>query len=383
MAWSEPLFLFLGAVGLAGLEIHLRTAARGSLLVAAIAIALACLTRYAGLALVLAAAAGLLLFGHRRWKVRLAEAIGLASLASLPLGLVLGHSWLQAGTFAGRSIVLHPPPLSAYVGLVDSLSGWLLLPDTLTARIRLGLMVLAGLGLSFAALLPARPSGLSKMRGLLGQAKTALSGVRTPLLFALIYMAFLLVSISLVDANTAFDNRILSPVYVAGLTMVFGLLGSRTAGKGGLRLPSLWIGILLLILCGGLLVRSAAWADQARHFGIGFNQRIWKDSPTLSYLRSLPLGLPLYSNAPEAIYLNLGRSAVALPRAFRLSEQSSNPDFTAEVLALQHRVRTESAVIAYFTHVGSRSLSPQALESMLGVERLLETSDGIVFGERP
>ena len=383
MAWSEPLFIFLGAAGLAGLEIHLRTRARGSLLVSAMAIALVCLTRYAGLALVLTAAAGLLLFGRMAWKVRLAEATGLVSLASLPLGLWLTHSRLQAGTIAGRSIVFHPPLVSAYVGLVDSLSGWLLLPATLTTRIRLGLLVLAGIGLLIAALFPTRPSGLPTMRGLLRQAKAALSGVRTPVLFVLIYMAFLLVSISLVDANTAFDSRILSPVYVAGLTTVFGLLGSKTAGKGGLRLPSLWIGILILILCGGLLVRSAAWADRARHTGIGFNQRIWKDSPTLNYLRTLPLGLPLYSNAPEAIYLNLGRSAVALPRAFRLSEQSNNPDFTVEVLALQHRVRTESAVIAYFTRVGSQSLSPQALENMLGVGRLLEASDGIVFGERP
>ena len=383
MAWSEPLFIFLGAVGLAGLEIHLRTRARGSLLVSAMAIALACLTRYAGLALVLAAAAGLLLFGRMAWKVRLAQAIGLVTLASLPLGLWLMQSRLQTGTFAGRSIAFHPPPLSAYVGLVDSLSGWLLLPATLPSLVRLGLLVLAGFALLFASLFPTRPSGLPMVRGLLGEAKAALSDVRMPLLFVLIYLAFLLVSISLVDANTAFDSRILSPAYVAGLATVFGLLGRKMAGKGGLRLPSLWIGLLILILCGGLLVRSAAWADRARHNGIGFNQRIWKDLPTLSYLRRLPTGLPLYSNAPEAIYLNLGRSAVALPRAFRLSEQSNNPDYAAEILALQHRVRNESAVIAYFTHVGSRSPSPQTLESMLGVERLLDATDGIIFGVRP
>jgi 4-amino-4-deoxy-L-arabinose transferase-like glycosyltransferase len=75
MAWTEPLFLFLGFSGFVLLAIYLQNSRRGYLILSGLMISLAFLTRYAGIALILSGVVGILLISSTSIKDRIKAAV--------------------------------------------------------------------------------------------------------------------------------------------------------------------------------------------------------------------------------------------------------------------------------------------------------------------
>jgi hypothetical protein len=376
-ALTEPLFLLL-LVGSVWFLARYLTAVEETtavsplhpyLIYTAILLALACLTRYAGLAFVGAAVLALFFFDNGSWRQRLGRGLLFGLLAGLPLGLWLLRNRLLAGTGTSRQLFFHPVHMGHMQQAVDTFSSWLLLPLPLPGLVKLGLLALllvAGTGLLWWVYGRSLPP-LFKLLGL----------------FSLVYLLFLAVSISFVDANTPLDQRILSPIYLMGLV---GGIGVVTAVYTHKPLPSYLqlggVGLLLLFLT-AQGVQSVSWVQQAHQDGLGFNQQVWQQSALLAEVRALPPDVALYSNAPSAVHFLTGRPVQALPRQMEATTQQPNPNYQLEMVLLQERFAAETAVVVYITVLPGGSAPTEAeLQETLNLHPQTRLPEGVLYVTR-
>jgi 4-amino-4-deoxy-L-arabinose transferase-like glycosyltransferase len=234
MALSEALFLALMLAAFLALARGLERPSLGWLAGAGLLLSLATLTRYAGASLYLTAILVVVLVGWAgktlRWKA-LGMQVGALLAGGLPLLLAWGiASRLGDGSRLGsgaesvgnRLVSWHPPALTMLFEAAKNLLTWLA-PDDL-----LGIAPFFGRLLSLVSLL--------LLPGLLAWLVWRLWPRRAPAastptlawLLALhvpVYLGFLVVSLTLFDASTPLNARILSPAYLA-------LLGLFAAGLG-------------------------------------------------------------------------------------------------------------------------------------------------------
>ena len=374
-ALAEPFFLLL-LLGSIWLLARYLTAVPDStavspsyLYLSATLLALACLTRYAGLAFVGAAVLALLLFDKRPLRQRLVNGLLFGLVAGLPLGLWLLRNRLLTGTGTSRQLVFHPIQMGHIQQAVDTFSSWLLLPLRLPGLVKLGLLamlLLGGLGLLWWVYGRSWPI-IYKLLGL----------------FSLVYLLFLAVSISFVDANTPLDHRILSPIYLMG---VVGGMGTLTAVYTHKPLPAYiqlgGVGLLLLFLA-AQGVQSAGWVQRANQDGLGFNQRVWQQSVLLAEVRALPPDVTLYSNAPSAVHFLTGRPVQDLPRQMEATTQQPNPNYQLEMAFLQGKFAAETAVVVYITVLARTTTPTEAeLQETLNLHPQTRLPEGVLYVTR-
>ena len=198
-------------------------------------------------------------------------------------------------------------------------------------------------------------------------------------LFIGIYLFFLVVSISFLDANTPLDNRILSPVYVTFLILAIYLVSRFVYHRKSILWRLVLVGLVSVLF---LLyaASSVQFMRASRTNGIGFSSPVWKNSALLAVIRALPLDMAIHSNVPEAINLHTGRPATRLPRVYELSAQKSNLEFESELLAVGEQMAGEHALIAYFNQPGrSDNPSLEDIEVILDLEVQTQANDGWIF----
>ena len=106
----------------------------------------------------------------------------------------------------------------------------------------------------------------------------------------------------------------------------------------------------------------------------------WRASPLAGRLVELGRA-PVFSNAPEAVYLVTGLSAVSLPAKIDPRTRAPNPDYAEAVAAVGRRLSAEGGVLAYFKAVSWRWYLPPETElvTVLGLRPLAREVDGTVY----
>ncbi len=298
---AEPLYLLLATGGLA------LVAARRPVPAGLVAGA-ATLARYAGLPLIVAGA--VVLRGRDRLKF-------LAVSLSLYLGWIVRNQ-LAAGQTTGRVPRWHPPSWSVVDAGGHELVRLLITPGRLPSLhlpfVHAGAIaqVVAAASLSYALVRADR------------RAPPPL--VRLGLIYAGLYIAFLALTISLFDAGTPIDERLLVPL-VPPLVVAFAWLARS--------LP-----IVAAVLCCVFGVAMLQEARSADRYGVDYSGRIW------SAARIRPAELPpgqLYSNWPAAIAYFTGRSPREIPRPVDSHTHATNSRYARELDDLARAVRTGRA----------------------------------------
>jgi hypothetical protein len=371
MAWTEPMFIFLGFLGLALLGRALEQ--NSGLLVAASAglVGLAVLTRYAGLALIATGCLDILLQGNERLAKRLATAASFGLVAITPLALWSIRNLSVTGTATSRSLNFHLIERSQLWQGMSTTSSWLLVPENAPTPIHLVALGLLGL-VTGAAILwlwrQRRPN--QPVFGITG----GMVGLFVP-----VYGFFLLLSISFFDANTPLDGRILSPLYFASV-IILVVLFSQFVEASQARF---WR--IALLSCTAMLVigygqAALSWLQSAHQQGIGFSARAWQQSSVMAEVRDLPAGILVYTNSPEAVYFNGNHRSLRLPRSFETVSQQANPNYDAEIAAVQQQLATGKAVVVFFTNLGRQTNPSEAeLVDRLSLELVVDTLDGNIY----
>jgi hypothetical protein len=335
-ALSEPLFIVLTLGGLVALAAHLNQPRPALLAGASALVAAVFLTRYVGIALVVAGVAGLL--WRRRWLD--AALFGGATVAPVALWL------LWAGGGAGdRSVAVHLFGADYLGQAVRPLARWVVPWPGPPAGFVLAVLLVAA-GVVVAQRLRATP-----LTWLL-------------VAFTVAYLAMLLANRTFTDATGRLDARFLAPLHVVAILLAVPAL-SR------LKPPALYVaGALVVAQVAGAVAWTAGGLTDDSIRRRGYTAGALERSALLA-----KAGQPLYSNAPDAVYFLTGRPALAIPAKHDYLTGQANPHYADELAAMR-------GYIAYFDAITfKRSFQPSRaeLEAARRLEIVAEDNVGTLY----
>jgi hypothetical protein len=338
MAWSEPLFVFLGFSGLLLLGTHLQLEKRWMLWASAVTIGFSCLARYAGIAFVWTGALGVVLIGRADRRMALRDGMIFLAISSLPLGLWASRNLWLAGSAANRGLGFHPPGIQDWITAVDSLCLWLLPAGILATPVWARLAALVVLTLLLTRFAGAEAFSRSRF-------------VQLTSFFLAGYVIFLLAARCFFDKAISFDTRILSPAYVA--SMIVAVAGTtRWVGENAVMRSRRVRFLLTFAVIAVLIVQSATaitWWRYSYRTGLGFAESTWSRSGLLAFVNAVQPPAPIFTNVPDLIYMWTGKRAVMIPRKVHPVSRLPNERYLLEIASMKEALKISSGVVAYFT----------------------------------
>ncbi|MCQ3935603.1 MAG: hypothetical protein DPW18_01015 [Chloroflexi bacterium] len=318
----------------------------GFLLITAIITAFAYLTRYAGLALLATFVAALIIL-HDTWRKRLTST-GIFLAGFMPFALAWGiRNRLLADNATNRTIVYHPITAENIETGISNFAAFLLPVDEWRrALIQIPNLFPVVISIIFLALLiwTARTGWRTFF-----QPSAEPPGVPAFIsaLYVFGYLASILSSMTLFDASTKFQLRILAPVYAGLLTMLvyFGFWLWKKQRHSAV--------ILALIIFSFSIYGMNDALTQLRKGGQGYASFQWFDSQAMKFLQTLPEDTRIYSNETAPVYLYTNRPGYVLPDLVDPVTGLPRGGFEEGVANLKRDVLSGGAVLALF-NVGSQ-----------------------------
>lgn len=386
MAWSECLFIPLVAVWLVAAQRYRTSHGLPALAAMALSAALASLTRYVGVVLVLANLLVVLFAAGTSLRARLARASATTFISLVPLGFWLARNYQQAGTLSGSRF--HPVfelvtnvtllmmlVLAWYepIGLVakPAIGAGVHVVKPATLSISLFVAMIAFFALAAILLLSRRARALL-WHGL----KTALWHQQPVVLFVGVYAAAL-VFLAARGASSHLDQRLVAPLYVPAtvfaLDLAYGLLARERSGCGAF---TRWVPVLLLSfwLCFPMVRVLRSTAGRHRNGAGGYNVTTWRQSETLARARQIASAegrVDLYSNGSDVLWALARVDADWLPAKTEVAQGDLSgrwPDSGA------------SAVVWFDSIFWRKQLSTiEELGEISNVEEVARFNDGAVY----
>lgn len=381
LALTEPLFLLLALGSLLTMARYLEANRYSWLIAAGSFAALALLTRYVGVALIITGVAALLLARQREWRRRLGAAMIFGAIACVPMVLWMFRNMSLTGAQTDRHLSFHPRGLKQVVVAFSTVASWLLLGKA-RGDLRMGFfaveVLLIALFLLFLIKEKRRSTTIAGTRfqsdGLPEQLSIVL------MIFIASYVGFIIIATSFFDL-VIFDDRTLLPVHVVTI-----ILFMVSCSKLLARFPERpWIKVVLasmaIALVGSYSLRTASWFDRTRRDGQGYASRAWQDSKTIQRVKTLPPGTPIYSNAYDAVYYLTGRPAILIPEKNVFVTGRPNRNYEGELENMRTVLREKEGVLVYFNTLPERWHLPaeSELELRLKPREVATQSDGWII----
>jgi hypothetical protein len=374
-AWSDPLFLLLGLLGLLSLDVYLEKGRRAILVVSAALMGLCVYTRYAGIAFLIT---GLVVLGLRAARSRprgpkVLDLVVFGAFACLPVMAWTFRNLAVSQGQGGELPTIRGMSERDWMAVYRTISLWFL-PGRIAepARGMLMAVVAAALILLTAAAL-VRPSK--------GPSSAPTNLVKIVGLFVLVYPIVLIGSRLFLRAFNIRDARYLLPLYVGLVVLLVydvawlhARLSERLprskaaeANQSGRRLLN--VGWVAAFVAMGAFhgTQSFKWARESFSEGLGYANFSWHSSRMLEYLRRLPEDEPVISNAYDAIYILTGRETYPFPRETDQAGIPAGSALSEEWSRLNDLVQDRGAVVAAF-----RSSSRAGLADLDEIRRRTE-----------
>jgi 4-amino-4-deoxy-L-arabinose transferase-like glycosyltransferase len=384
-ALTEPLFIFFELTALILLASFIE---RGkSLVIASIVVGLGFLTRYPGVALIITGLVGILFLTRADYRAKARGSFVFLIGAGLPMVLWFVSSFYVGRNPIGREIVFRPLAYRHIEPALSTFGAWLVpakLPGVpplartilLCGIVTLALVVLIG---SWSERKKAGGDG-SGPRGL--ERLPTLS-----LIFIVAYFWILVVSLAFIPdfwLKPDVGGRHQSPVYVSLLivSLCFGYRTLRSAtGERTLRAAT---GVLCVFLLGTYVVRGTVFVSHRYSEGSGYLNTGWRQSETIEWIKTLPTGVQLYSNGPDAIYFLTGRSAVSIPWKLDKVTGHASADLSSRLSQMADRLREGNSFLVLFDAINWRGYFPSEdeLRRLLPLTLVTRKSDGSVYEMR-
>jgi len=350
MAWSEPLFIGLCLAAVWSFASHLAVSRKSRLYASAAATALAMLARYAGLSMWLALGTLLLFSKTGPMRRRLADLVGFSVVCLVPFLLLLVRNHLAGGSATNRTAAFHPVTRAQLHEGLATVSSWWMVPAAAPGWIKAAVVGAAGAACAAALVSWSR----TRRESAAGHRRSGLPpAVTVSAWSAAAYGAFLLLSISIADANIPLDHRTLAPLLA--LLLAPCLFAWHALWTRAQRLPAraLLLAAAALFVTGGWSA-SVPWLRESHAEGIGFNNVRWRNSDIVRALRASPAAGPIYSNAPDGIAYWTGREAKRIPARYSKMTRRPDPRFAQEMERLR-RDLASGAILVYFRRIGAGS----------------------------
>ena len=376
-AWSEPLFIALSFASLVLVSYYVIRPTTSLLVTSSLLMGVSLLTRYIGLGFIPAALLLVLLGnGTRSVRDKGRAVLTWGLLATAPLGLFLAKNMMTVGNTTNRSVTFHPPSL---LGLADGVYA-VVLAFFAPVRLPTGATPLV---IGFLALVPIITVAAVWMHRhrLRHWRRIEIVLPLTALLCIASYLLFLFVSLSLFDAATPVDSRILSPVLAL---LVLGCFATAWGLWHVSRTQVVtWSLVLLIGLTLAIKTRNAMqYAWKIHGHGIGYTARRWQASDGIAYARSVPRDVNIYSNGRDVIRFLTGRRVLTIPSKISPSTMRENRDFRDMTVSMCAEVIAGTAVLVYFDDFTWRGYLPtkQEIEAICPLPIVANATDGTIYG---
>ncbi len=402
---TEPFFLLFTTLSLFTLDGFLDTRHRSFLLAAAASAALAWLTRYIGVTLVVSALLLLLFQGRTAFPTKIRYAALFAIIAGAPVGLWMLRNVLHTGMPLG---VVYPTGFSLLSSLhvaSDEFIEWMIGENAfrfLGARLaeivagitegdtivfmslKVGFLLAVASGVIYA-LIRLRRRGYAQSWSIWA----------VPATFASIYGVFLTFHLPLTDVNL--PARYLAPLYVPLLvaaTLFLNEVLRCAAPACSLAMPSFlrkWKGRgtatvswshICLTACLSLWLFSHSYANYSdiRHWvnnGRGYASKQWRDSSTIRYLDNHLHDEDIWSNSATSIQFLLDAAGLT----HRLPYAKPTPDNLRRWLGIDGWIRQFDPYIVWFHGVNEARYDYDLAElaALPGVQVYAVLEDGVIF----
>jgi len=296
MALSEPLFIFLLLLFFRYIESYQKEHNIYSLLLFSVSAALACLTRYTGVIIILTGLISIIYWGKIKFKDKVRHSFIFLFMTCMPIGIWCLRNYFLSGTLVGQRA--H----SSYT-LVDNLKfffntilPWYLPVDLISPY--LVFIVLIIVSWMFMELDLWKTSG-----------KDGIKLVGPSLIFIVFYSVIIIVS----STTTAYDHisdRLLSPIYVPiiyFLILIIDKIHQWLAKYIPRKLVTALLGIVIILTMRSPYKNTKYIIEEfIDHSGCEYSSSQWRNSQIIQYLiqqKQLGKEFTLYSNAPEAVYI--------------------------------------------------------------------------------
>ena len=210
-----------------------------------------------------------------------------------------------------------------------------------------------------------------------------LKPIEQVLVFFILYSGIIVIS----STTTAYDriaDRLLSPIYVPLIIIIFFLLDRVFRNLYNYYGKWFISGFLLIIVISLLSFPVMRASNNINYFieqsGWQYGSKAWKNNSVLEYLnnnRQLDSGSVFYSNAPEAVYIFVNKETKWSPfKRFYNSPQLIKPKPD-----LKHIWRGQKNVLLiWFSNVNRKFLfSLNELQKNIVMKKLVQLKDGTVY----
>ncbi len=378
---SEPLFITLMLAAFLFFSFYFDYRRSRWLLLSGLALGLATLTRLPGLwvlasivlTILIVETDWLAIFGRQparpsdramaRRPGRLIQAfsrslkeIVLVLITSLPLILVWVLYTRSLNTGLGnRSLVWHPIPFDTFLEGFKNLLSWLAPKEpawllSIVGRFLSGVSLLLVPGLLLYLIW--QTWRLFRHRQEPAPVNSATITAFSLAAHVVVYMALMVVTISLIDASEPMNSRLLSVVYLPLIILFAAVLAwvwqaaSRLNGK--LTLISRgFIGLVCLGIVFSSVADGLIAIRQLSREGFGYANRTVTGSEAVADIRRLPPVL-IYSNNSDGILLMTGKPATIIPTPIDPVTTLARPNYAKDVALVQQQVLAGQAVIILF-----------------------------------
>lgn len=377
---SDPLSLLLLVLSLIGIsEVVGNPSSRLWYLFTIFVSALSLLTRYANLAVIVSGGVAItLIYNGRALRERLKSSVTYLLFSVFPLGVFLLRNLLSAESLFNRPAPsLHFPEAGVLEQGASTILNWIV-PETvlklISARVIESLAILILLGFIIVGIFlmikrnqVARIEVLDCMR---------LTNVVIWIYFVT-YLGLIIGTILWFDRLLPLNDRILAPLYLAGMIVLVSFLVSNTRNRGrAFSILLIGISIFFFYAKGRDAYRQIS---DLRTDGLGYASVTWRTSRTIDYVKNLP-DVPIYSNDLPAIYLLAGRTVHSVPISTNPSSQSSNPDFMDELYTMRNDLENKNGYLVLIGADPLRKVSRASLPLFIeGMQLLADFPDGAVF----
>ncbi|MBQ4513973.1 MAG: hypothetical protein II969_13350 [Anaerolineaceae bacterium] len=335
------------------------------------------LTRYAGLAAVVAVMV-YLLCAQPTWKRRIGSVLLYLAAFCIPFGFWLAKSSEAGESPVNRVIMLHLPSASKVEEGIRNFAGFFLPEFGGIVEKPLKFWeygIAAGLTVLLVWVI------LNGIRGMFHPSEElSHSAVYPPALHGAAYMVMLMVTVFYLDGSTLFDNRILLPFYICLLLLISAFCSRFLERKGWTRIAA---AAVLLIFTALLFEDSLDLLKEYHRNGQGFAGSEWTESETRLAALELPKGKLLYCNRQTALSLLNDQPSYILPPMFDAASFSERESFKSEKAWMDEEVLSGNAYVIVFNYqammedAGDREWLRLVLA---GLPVLNEYRDGIIFG---
>jgi hypothetical protein len=369
-AWSEGLFLFIGLSGYIILAYFLVMNNRQLLVAASVFVALAVLTRYAGLALVPPVIFILLLRRGTSFRNKLIDSSLFAAISCGPLAAWIVRNLLVAGSGTNRTAAFHIIEKEKLIQFAKTVFRFFIPSSSPSFEpffmIIFMLLVFALIAFFFhshSADVP-HPVGYYLIQILA--------------IFAPVYFVFLILSISMFDALTALDYRLVFPFNVFLLLILIAVFTNLISPRKRLFDAALLVSVLLLT---GIQVPiSSRYLQDLQEDGVGYQSKRWRSSQTISFLHTLPKTSKIYTNGRDVIAYRTELESKFIPPQYSPTSLIENDSFPAQLELLCQDLKQPETMLVYFINSSRKFLpSYQIIETHCDVQPAVVFNDGRIY----